>query len=134
MTINRNTAGEATRIPSPCVQPGLNVASLPLTAARVKSLSSTVLWRVAFCNRIFRFKNPLAVTVNEHSGGWTCESPDLNLIGYGGDEDQARHEFETEFGLAWDGIASEQDDLLTLDAQELKRKMLNLVESVRDCS
>jgi len=134
MTINTNTAGQALRLLQPGIRPEANVAAMPLTAVCAKPLSAIALWQIAFCNRLFRFKNLLVVEVHEDSGGFTHECPELQMIAYGVTEDQSLREFEIEFGLAWDAIAGESDEALTLDAQELKQKLLNLVASVKDCS
>ena len=60
-----------------------------------------------------------------------CEFEPLGILGYGESRHDALNAFRLDFASSWDEIAQEKDEHLTLDAQELKQKLCNLVKEVQ---
>lgn len=81
-------------------------------------------------DRVFHLRNPVEMTVAFDDGMWTITCESLGLSGYGYSYDEAVQSFEADFGDCWDCIAMEDDEQLAADALDLKRKLLEAVETV----
>ena len=70
-------------------------------------------------------------TKQEYSEGvWVIESDEVEILGYGLSQIEAEQSFSAQFAATWDSIAGEDDEILTQDAQELKRLFLSIVSEV----
>ena len=58
----------------------------------------------------------------------------LGLLGCGPSREDAIARFESEFAFLWDEIACESDDALLPQAQDLKRRLIRLVSSVKEAA
>lgn len=77
----------------------------------------------------FDLVRPLLVKLAEDGGLWTAWCPELRVLGHGETPREAIRSFGEEFLATWDGLADVEDEMLTLDAQQLRQKLLDLVES-----
>ena len=84
--------------------------------------------RVDYGNRRFLLKEQIQIRQDFRDDVWVCEFQPLGILAYGLSRRDALECFRRDFALSWDDIAQEQDDKLTMDAQELKTKFLGLVE------
>ena len=89
---------------------------------------------VAWNGRRFDFSTALTVTLELDDGMWCYDCPSLGLLGCAPSPDDAIARFESEFAFLWDEIASESDDALLPQAQDLKRRLRRLVSSVREAA
>jgi len=89
---------------------------------------------VAWNGRRFDFSTALTVTLELDDGMWCYDCPSLGLLGCAPSPDDAIARFESEFAFLWDEIASESDDALLPQAQDLKRRLHRLVSSVREAA
>ena len=89
---------------------------------------------VAWNGRRFDFSTALTVMLELDDGMWCYDCPSLSLLGCASSPDDALARFESEFAFLWDEIASESDDALLPQAQELKRRLHRLVSSVREAA
>jgi len=111
-------------------QPCLAPQAISTTSLVGKTLSVNVLWNIEFGSRIFRLNQPLVVKVIGECRGWTNECDELGLFSYGETPEKAREEFAAEFALTWDGVAIEPDEMLTIDAKKLKRRLRDYVKKI----
>jgi hypothetical protein len=84
--------------------------------------------RVDYGNRRFVLKEQIQIKQDFSDDVWVCEFGPLGILAYGLSRREAVECFRRNFSVSWDDIAQEQDDNLTLDAQELKKKFRSLVE------
>lgn len=84
--------------------------------------------RVDYGNRRFLLNEQIQIEQNFRSGIWTCEFKPLGIFGYGESRHEAVSSFRRDFAVCYDDIAQEEDENLTLDAQELKQKLLGLIK------
>lgn len=84
---------------------------------------------IEYEGRTFQLTHPLAVRFqlnSEHM--WEASLSKLGIIGVGPSTTIAFNELQEEFAVFWDGLAFESDDQLTLDAQQLKATLRQLVK------
>ena len=81
-------------------------------------------------SRFFRLRKPIRVHEYEDDGVWIHECKPLGIFAFAEDRLESWQTFVEFFECNWDSVAQERDSKLTLDAQELKRKYLEIVESV----
>ena len=81
-------------------------------------------------DRRFRLRHALEVEQYREHGHWIHECKPLFLLGYGKTKEESWNSFVEAFECQWESIALERDSKLTRDALVLKRKLLDLVESV----
>lgn len=86
--------------------------------------------RVDYGNRRFSLKEQIQIQQDFRAGLWICEFKPLGMFGYGESRHEAVKSFRRDFADCWDDIAQEKSENLTLDAQELKQKLLSLVKDV----
>jgi len=84
--------------------------------------------RVDYGNRRFVLKEQIQIRQDFLDDVWICEFEPLGMLAYGLSRREALECFRRNFALSWDDVAQEQNDNLTVDAQELKKKFRNLVE------
>lgn len=82
-----------------------------------------------FGGQNFRLRTPLVAQRNQHHGVWSYESPELSIFAVGKSQSDALYSFVEDFAALWNGIAQADDSALTGDAIDMKRTLLNLVES-----
>lgn len=80
--------------------------------------------------RFFRLRKPIRVREREENGLWVQECKPLRISAFGETRSEAWQAFIELFECDWDSLAHERDSRLTADAQQIKRKLLELVESV----
>lgn len=80
--------------------------------------------------RFFRLRKPIRVRERQDNGLWVQECKPLRISAFGETRSEAWQAFIELFECDWDSLAHERDSKLTSDAQQLKRKLLELVESV----
>lgn len=78
----------------------------------------------------FRMRRPVEIRVSRKVGMYWHELPDLGILAAEKDEMESLAAFALEFSSCWFSIALEDDRALTKDARQLKKKLLNLVETV----
>jgi hypothetical protein len=89
---------------------------------------------VAWNGRRFDFSSALTVMLKLDDGMWCYDCPSLSMLGCAPSPEEAITRFESEFSFLWDEIASESDDALLPQAQDLKRRLHRLVSSVREAA
>jgi hypothetical protein len=95
-----------------------------------RPLATGLIWiSTLHCSgRRFSFRKPISVQETYEHGIWTHRFDPLGILAYGDTREEAMEAFCAEFACCWDQIACECDDNLTADAQDLKRKLLDLVQ------
>lgn len=78
----------------------------------------------------FRLRKPIEIEVSRKEGMYWHELPDFGILAAEKDEMESLAAFALEFSSCWFNIALEDDSALTRDARQLKKKLLNLVETV----
>ncbi len=86
--------------------------------------------RIDYGNSRFLLTEQIQIQQDFRNGVWVCEFEPLGILGYGSSRHEAVVSFRRDFAACWHDIAEEEDDKLTLDAQELKEKFRNLVKDV----
>jgi len=77
-------------------------------------------------------KKPISVEFNYLESQWSYEYPPLGIIACATKRGEALAQFHEEFDFLWNEYAQESDDKLTPDAQDIKRRMSDLVEKVEE--
>ena len=120
--------------------PAGNWSSVPNITARspetrsggfnLTSDSEELIWaELVYENRRFVFDRQIAVRVTREEGGWTYESDEIELMGFGHTRGEAESSFCFGFVAQWDDIACEDDENLTQDAIGMKRALQALVKT-----
>jgi hypothetical protein len=104
----------------------------PGTTAAVCDREDLVWTELTYRGRTFEFNRGIHIRVLKEDGGWAFESDDPELMGFGLTRAEAEASFCFGFGFKWDQIACEDDEILTLDAMELKRALLALVKTQKE--
>ncbi|MCX5645909.1 MAG: hypothetical protein NTZ17_14710 [Phycisphaerae bacterium] len=78
--------------------------------------------------RRFRLTKPICIQESYEQGIWSRRFDLLGILAYGQSKEEAMEAFCEEFACCWEQIACEQDDNLTVDAQDLKRRLRDLVK------
>ena len=90
-------------------------------------------WRhVVHGRRLFCLRSPIQISVGLRDGLSIHECASLGVIAYGASPAESLEAFRADFAACWDSIAQEDDANLTLDAQQLKRTLLALVDCVEE--
>jgi hypothetical protein len=76
----------------------------------------------------FKLAEPIYVQESWDGGIWFRRYDPLSILAYGRSPEEAAEAFCQEFSCCWKEIACEEDDNLTADAQDLKRKLHDLVK------
>jgi hypothetical protein len=79
-----------------------------------------------------KFKKPIIVKLFWQSKHWWHEYLDLNILSYGLKVEESWEKFSAEFFFLWKEFVQKDDTDLTLDAREVKQKLLSLVECVKE--
>ena len=87
---------------------------------------------IRYETRVFELRRLIAVRVSGNENGWTHEFDDLGIIGYGKTRQESIESFEMEFACCWDAIVNEAPQNLTIDAQALAYRTMQLVQTVRN--
>lgn len=97
----------------------------------VKSISLTPLhWKRIYTDeRKFDLNEPIQVKMDFQDGIWVLENESLKIFAYSPNRSDAIKHFKNDFIAAWDFIAQDDDDNLTLDAILLKKALKKLVKS-----
>jgi hypothetical protein len=98
--------------------------------ARPVQIGPLFLMRIVYDSRRFRLREPIRVESNFSEGIWVHEFPPLGIHAFGASRAESLKAFRMDFAACWDLLASEKDENLTGDAQDLKAKLLALVEDV----
>lgn len=88
--------------------------------------------RVDYGNRRFILNEQIQISQAYVDGVWLCEFEPLGILAFGVSRHDAVIDFRADFAACWDDIAEDRDENLTVDAQELKRKLKLLVKETRD--
>lgn len=98
--------------------------------ADVRSVElSPLYWsRVRYDDRTLLLREPIQVAIDYRDGLWVYEYAPLGITSCAETRAEALKGFRMEFTACWDTIAQEDDGNLTLDARELKQKLLDLVD------
>lgn len=83
-------------------------------------------------SRKFHLKKPISVEVDYQDSVWSYEYLPLGIMTYSPSRREALSQFREEFEFIWEEYAQESDENLTIDAQQLKRCLLDLVESITE--
>ncbi|MDR2696882.1 MAG: hypothetical protein LBB40_00220 [Holophagales bacterium] len=98
----------------------------------VTCASETLIWtELSYRNQTFVLSKELVIRVTSEDGGWSFESEDYELLGFGHTRSEAELAFRFDFSLCWNEIACEDDKILSPGAKEMKRSFLELVNSVK---
>lgn len=85
--------------------------------------------RLEHNGRIFSLKEPLLVDVEFTDGLWVYHNLTLNLWGSGESRTGALSDLQDSFAFLWREIAEERDEKLDARALEIKRLLLDLVDT-----
>ena len=81
--------------------------------------------------QVFKLNRPLLLSFECWDGHlWICENNDLNLSGSGKSKEEALKSLSQDFADFYHEIALEKDENLEEKAIEMKRRFLDLLESV----
>ena len=83
-------------------------------------------------NRCFMFKSPVYIHVRCEGPLWIYELATVGIIGYGKDPREAEEAFAYDLSASWDEYGCEDDQNMTWDAVELKRRLNDMIDSVED--
>ena len=81
-------------------------------------------------NRFFRLRQPLEVSESRTDGVWVEHCALLGIHAFGDTREEAWQAFIELFEADWDLLAHEKDAKLSSGAQQLKRRYLEVVDSV----
>ena len=98
--------------------------------AEVCTPTFTITKELQFGNRRFLLREPIEVRVNYEGGVWTHEAPALAIHAFAENRIDSLNSFCMDFADRWDHIAREDDQNLTGDARQVKRKLQRIVHSV----
>jgi hypothetical protein len=94
--------------------------------------SETLRWtELTYKDRTFAFNRELEIRVTQEEGGWSFDSDDPELFGYGHTRSEAESLFRFDFASCWKEYACEEDSKLAPDAREFKQELLKLVKAQR---
>jgi hypothetical protein len=102
--------------------------------ARTVQLVPLYWQRIVYGGRYFRLRQPLQIRSDFANNLWIYEHEPLGILAFASTRAEALQATRMEFVAAWDSIAMERDERLTADAQALKQRLMELVESVDDTS
>ncbi len=79
--------------------------------------------------RVFEFSLPIELQFTQDDESWSCEA--CGIESFGADPGEAAASFCEDFGVLWDEIAQQPDEVLTASALETKNCILKAVKSAR---
>jgi len=91
-------------------------------------LAPVTMKRVKDDGRTLEFKDPISVSLDFRNGLWVYEFDPLGILAYADNRKSALRHLREEFFVLWDDIRGCDDEGLTSDAQELKKKLVELVQ------
>jgi hypothetical protein len=92
----------------------------------------TLMWsELTYKSRTFVFNRELVIRVVQEEGGWSFNSGDPELFGFGNTRSEAESLFRFDFASCWKEYACEDDSKLAPDAREFKKELLKLVKAQR---
>ncbi len=86
--------------------------------------------RIHHEHRVFHLRKPIDLEVRFDDGLWKVRCDALGISGYAEDYQDALESFASDFGDCWDCIPMEDDDQLGADALALKKRLLDIVDTV----
>lgn len=89
-----------------------------------------ILHEIFWEGRVFKLKHDLHLSVRYSENFWFHEYEELGIYAHGSTLSESIDSFQTQFDAAWTYYGEEDDDRLTVDAQDLKLQLNNLVISV----
>ncbi len=98
--------------------------------AEVCTPTFTITKELQFGNRRFLLREPIEVRVNYEGGVWTHEAPALAIHAFAENRIDSLNSFCMDFADRWDHVAREDDQNLTGEARQVKRKLQRIVHSV----
>jgi hypothetical protein len=87
-------------------------------------------YRIIWSGRTFHLRRPIDLTVRRRGPYLFVGYEPVGIEGYGRNEQAALESFADVFAATWDWIATARDSQLGGEAQELRRKLRDLVEFV----
>jgi hypothetical protein len=94
--------------------------------------SETLRWSgLTYKGQTFVFNRDLEIHVTQEEGGWSFNSSDPELFGFGHTRNEAESLFRFDFVSCWKEYACEDDSKLAPDAREFKQELLKLVKVQR---
>ena len=90
--------------------------------------------KIIYGNHQYKLRERVTINVDFRDGLWIHECESLGIMGYGPSRSESLNAFRMEFASCWDYVAQEDDANLTLDAQDLKKRLLALVELPEELS
>jgi hypothetical protein len=85
-----------------------------------------------FCGKqAFSLRRAITLKESQEGGYWIYSYKPLGITAYGQTKRDSLSAFAMELSSAWHRIAQQPDEMLTQDAQVLKRKLIRWVSSVR---
>lgn len=89
------------------------------------------LQEIRFDGTVCLLNSPLLVLLSVEEGSWRCEDEGGHIISFGDSSETALHSFCEDFVVLWREIANAPDSDLTSDAQQVKRFLVSIVQSVK---
>jgi len=97
--------------------------------AEICTPTFTITKELQFGNR-FLLREPIEVRVNYEGGVWTHEAPALAIHAFAENRIDSLNSFCMDFADRWGHVAREDDQNLTGEARQVKRKLQRIVHSV----
>lgn len=115
------------------------LATQPKLASQQSAMASTaplaryiVLRKVEGFGKVLSLKQPLIAEIATDGQYFFAESKDLELSAHADSEQGARQAIAEAFLMTWDGLKAELDSALSLDAQYLRDRFSDFIET--DCN
>lgn len=86
---------------------------------------------IRFDGSVCRLNSPLLVLLSVEEGFWRCEDEGEHIVSFGDSSESALHSFCEDFVVLWKEIANAPDSDLTSDAQQVKKFLVSVVQSVK---
>jgi hypothetical protein len=127
--VQRDTA---TGVLSPAFAPVGQLPETLQTGPTVTSASETLRWsELSYRDQTFVLNKELLISVVQEESGWSFESKEYGLLGFGHTRSEAELAFRFDFFVCWNEMACEDDEILSRRARELKQTFMGLVNSVK---
>ncbi len=84
---------------------------------------------IIYDNKKLHLTTPIMASINFQSNMFTIENKELDIIAMSTDYNKCLEDFYDEVFFVWEEYGKANDDILTDDAKELKRKILQYVRS-----
>ena len=86
--------------------------------------------KIAWEGYSFQLNREISLQLSFSEGWWEGICEELNIFVSSADPEDCIRDFQEEFYMLWEEYANEDDENLTVDARELKYKILELVKGV----